>query len=426
MTSKVTVGLLIFLLLLSGGLAYHAYSLGQQIDTLGTQLLTLQREQTSQMETLRDEFTAFSRETLVGMTRLEGKIEENLAKIGTLEGETAQNQAQLEALEDALTSTQAQIDALEAEVRDTAELPRAVIRADKVYEKVSQATVRINNGERTIGSGFIFDNKAHVLTAYHVVEGLDKIYIVFPDGRISLATITGSDLFSDVAVLELEDELAIAPLKLADSAKVRIGEPVAAIGNPFDLTETLTTGIVSQLDRFAEIEYNAQTRWVANLIQFDAAVNPGNSGCPLVNSAGEVIGMVIARIEPYEGDGIYYAVSSNKLKRVAASLIAQGSFDYPWLGLGITDLTPELVQSRGLDTANGVLVQQVVADGPAGAAGVEVDDIIIAIDGVPVRDSAALTSYLGEHKSPGESATLTLKRGDSQLELSLEIGKRPS
>ncbi|HEY82947.1 MAG TPA: PDZ domain-containing protein [Dehalococcoidia bacterium] len=426
MTSKVTVGILIFLVLLSGGLAYYAYSLGQQIDALGTQLLTFQTEQAAQMETLHDEFTALSAETLAGMTRLEDKIDENLARIDTLEGETTQNQAQLEALEDALGSTLAKIDTLEAEVRDTAELPRAVIRADKVYQKVSQATVRISNGERTIGSGFIFDSEAHVLTAYHVVEDLDKIYVVFPDGRISPAAITGSDFFSDVAVLELEEELAVEPLALADSAKVRIGEPVAAIGNPFDLTETLTTGIVSQLDRFAEIEYDAQTRWVANLIQFDAAVNPGNSGCPLVNSAGEVIGMVIARIEPYEGDGIYYAISSNKLKRVSASLIAQGSFDYPWLGLGITDLTPEMVQSRALDTANGVLVQEVVADGPAGAAGVEVDDIIIAIDGVPIRDTATLTSYLGEHKSPGQTATLTLKRGDSELELTLEIGKRPS
>ncbi|GAI50687.1 unnamed protein product, partial [marine sediment metagenome] len=120
---------------------------------------------------------------------------------------------------------------------------------------------------------------------------------------------------------------------------------------------------------------------MANLIQFDAAVNFGNSGCPLLNSEGEVIGMVIARIEPNEGDGIYYAVSSNKLKRVTASLIAQGSFDYPWIGVGIANLTPQMVQTRALETTNGILVGEILAESPASAAGIEVDDIIMAFDG---------------------------------------------
>ncbi|MBA7671794.1 Serine protease Do-like HtrA [subsurface metagenome] len=299
-----------------------------------------------------------------------------------------------------------------------------MIDASEVYQRVSQATVRISNGERTIGSGFIFDNEAHVLTASHVVEDLSQIYVVLPDGRISTATSTGSCLFSDVAVLTLEDELIVEPIMLADSASVRIGEPVAAIGNPLDLTETLTTGIVSQTNRYAEIDYDSQTRWVTNLIQFDAAVNAGNSGCPLVNAEGEVIGVVIARIEPDEGDGIYYAVSSNKVKRVAASLIAQGSFDYPWLGVVITDLTPQIVQTKALETANGVLVTEIAANSPAEAAGIEAEDIIVAIDGVTIRDVATLTSYLGEHKSPGETATITLIRDTTELELSLEIGKR--
>jgi len=133
---------------------------------------------------------------------------------------------------------------------------------------------------------------------------------------------------------------------------------------------------------------------------------------------------VIARIHPIEGDGIYYAVSANKVKRVAKALIAQGSYDYPWIGVGIINLTPQIVQDRALETTNGVLVGNVFSDSPAEAAGIKVDDIIVAIDGIPVRNSADLTSYLGEFKSPGDAATIGLTRGTTQLELSLEVGTR--
>ena len=425
MTNKVIIGILVFLVVLSGGLGYHSYTLSQQINSLGEQMTVWQTEQATQIDRLGGELTTLRGEILTRFGDLKGEIDENLIQIGALQDKIGGNLAKIDALKDRIDGTLAKINTLEGEIRDTTGLSQSVIDANEVYQKVSQATVRISNGERTVGSGFIFDGEAHVLTAHHVVENLAEIYVVLPDGRISTATNTGSCLFSDVAVLTLEDELVVEPLKLADSASVRIGEPAATIGNPFDLTETLTTGIVSQINRYAEIDYDSQTRWVANLIQFDAAVNFGNSGCPLANTEGEVIGMVIARIEPDEGDGIYYAVSSNKIKRVAASLIAQGSFDYPWLGVGIVNLTPQMVQTRDLATANGVLVEKVLAESPAKAAGIKVDDIIVAIDGVALRDVAALTSYLGEYKSPGETATFALIRDATKLELSIEIGKRP-
>lgn len=426
MTNKVVIGILIFLVALSGGLGYHAYTLNQQINLLGEQMVVLQTEQATRIDTLSSELTTLRGEILTRFGDLEGEIDKNLTQIDTLEDEMGENLAQIDTLKDKIDGTSAKVDTLEGEIRDTTGLSKSVIDANKVYQQVSQATVRISNGERTIGSGFIFDNEGHVLTAQHVVENLSEIYVVLPDGRTSTATNTGSCLFSDVAVLTLDDELTVEPLKLANSASVRIGEPVAVIGSPFDLSETLTTGIVSQTNRYVDIEYDSETRWVSNLIQFDAAVNFGNSGCPLVNAEGEIIGMVIARVEPDEGDGIYYAVSSNKIKRVVDSLITQGSFDYPWLGVGIANLTPEMVQTRSLETASGALVQGVIAKSPAEAAGVEVDDIIVAIDGVAIRDVAALTSYLGEFKSPGETATLTLTRDNKELELSLETGKRPS
>ena len=426
MTNKIIIGILIFLVALSGGLGYHAYTLSQQINFLGEQMVVLQMEQATRIDTLSSELTTLRGEILTRFGDLKGEIDKNLTQIDTLENEIGGKLAQIDTLKDRIDGTLAKIDTLESEIKDTIGLSQSVIDANEVYQQVSQATVRISDGERTIGSGFIFDNEAHVLTAQHVVENLSEIYVVLPDGRVSTATNIGSCLFSDVAVLTLDDELIVEPLKLANSARVRIGEPVAVIGNPFDLTETLTTGIVSQTNRYVDIEYNSETRWVSNLIQFDAAVNFGNSGCPLLNAKGEIIGMVIARVEPDEGDGIYYAVSSNKIKRVVDSLITQGSFDYPWLGVGITNLTPEMVQTRSLETARGVLVQGVIAESPAEEAGVEADDIIVAIDGVAIRDVAALTSYLGEFKSPGETTTLTLTRDNVELELSIETGKRPS
>jgi len=206
---------------------------------------------------------------------------------------------------------------------------------------------------------------------------------------------------------------------------VQVGDPVAAIGNPFDLNETLTTGIVSGLNRFGRIEYDARSRWIANLIQFDAAVNFGNSGGMLVNSRGAVIGLVIARINPDEGDGVNWAVSSNKMKKVAAALIANGKDDYPWLGVEITDLTARTVLNRGLPSANGVLIERPGTGSPAEMAGLKAGDVIIAMDGTAVKNVGEFTSYLGENKSPGDKLRLTVVRGSSQIEVTIDIGKRP-
>ena len=259
-----------------------------------------------------------------------------------------------------------------------------------------------------------------------MVENLTNIYVILPDGRASRATITGISEHSDIAVLELDTEVDIAPPLLADSSEIRIGEPVVAIGNPFDLTGTLTAGVVSQVNRFVEIEGGAQSRWIANLIQFDAPANPGNSGCPLMNAKGDVIGLVIARINPSEGDGIYYAVSANKMKRVATSLIEHGFFNYPWLGISMINLTPQLAETKNLDTINGILVTGYPAISPARAAGVTIDDIIVAIDGIKISNAADITAYLGEYKSPDEVATLTVIRNGREIELSVKLGERSS
>ncbi len=425
MMNKIIISILVLLLVLSGGFGYYSYTLSQQLDSLSGQLTALHQEQAAQIGVVSDELTTFRGETTIGFGTLKDEINETLTQIGTLENNLDGTITRIDTMEGEISDTHTKVTTLESEIGSvTDEISKSVMDTSDVYQKVIQATVRISNGEQTIGSGFFLDAGTHVVTAHHVVENLSNIYVVLPDGRVSQATVSGSSQYSDVAVLTLKDKLPVEPPPLADSTKVIIGEPVAAIGNPFDLTETLTAGIVSQTNRLAEIQSGSQTRWIANLIQFDAAVNFGNSGGPLVNSKGEVIGLVIARVNPNEGDGIYYAVSANKVKKVATSLIAQGFFDYPWLGINITNLTPQMAQARELETTNGVVVVNVEADSPAEVAGIQIGDIIVTIDEMAIRNSSDLVSYLGEYKSPNDTATIELIRDTTKLELSIEIGKQ--
>ena len=392
MFNKVIIGILIFVLVLTGVLCAYAFHLGEEIDALGEQLAISQKQQAAEISALRHEMITFRGETLA-------TNRETLARIDTLDDELSGVATELE---------------------------QSLINAGKLYQEVSQGIVRISDGERIVASGFAFDPEGHILTPQHVVEGLDQIDVILPDGRTSPAAIVGTCQHSDIAVLALEQRVPIQALTLADSSTVRVGEPSIVIGNPLELPGTITSGIISQTHRFIEVEYDWKTRWVANLIQFDAAVNFGNSGSPLLNSKGEVIGMVIARVNPKLGEGVYWAICSNKVSRVALSLIERGYFDYPWLGVEneIVDLTTETVQARELETANGALVKKVIADTPAEAAGIKVDDVIVAIDETTVRDVADLTCYLGEYSSPGDEVTLALVRDGAKIELSLEIGKR--
>jgi S1-C subfamily serine protease len=426
MANKIIIGILVLLVILMGGIGYYSYMLNQQLDDLGERLTIFKMEQAAQIDAINNELITLRTETLSGISTLEDRIAETLAEVDTLEKELGTTQNWITRLEDEIGGVASQVDVLEERLTSAVtEFSRSAMDASEVYQKVIRATVRINDGQNTIGSGLILDTEAHVVTAHHVVDGLSQIYVILHDGRILEATDIGHCQVSDIAVLELEDNQAIEPPPLADSSLVKVGEPVVALGSPLGLRDTLTAGIISQINRYAEIQYDSQSRWVSNLLQFDAAVNAGNSGCPLANSSGEIIGVVIARVNPGEGDGIYYAVATNKVKRVATELIAQGSFDYPWVGINITDLTPQMVQDRSLETANGVLVAGVYDDSPAEVAGIEDDDIIISIDDTPVKDSADITSYLGEFKSPGDVATIKLIRGATELEFPIEIGMRP-
>ncbi|MGB2814469.1 MAG: trypsin-like peptidase domain-containing protein [Dehalococcoidales bacterium] len=424
MANRVTIGLLIILLVLAGGFGYYAYTSHQQIDLMRGELNEFQSEYAARAEASHEELLSLKNELQTELASLGAEIGKSIAHTADLESKVGANLDMIDSLENEVGANAASIGTMKQELAETIGPAGSFMNAPDIYREASRAVVRISNGQRTVGSGFVYSPEGHILTAHHVTYQLDEIYAVFPDGRVFQASVVGSCAFSDVAVLELDSVSVFEPPKISDSSAIEIGDPVAAIGSPFDLAESLNTGVVSQVHRFADIEYNDQMRWVSNLIQFDAAVNFGNSGGPLFDSDGGVIGLVIARVEPVEGDGIYYAVSSNKLKRVADSIIANGYFDYPWLGVDISDLTPQQVQDMGLESINGVLVNRVVTDSPADTAGVQVDDIIIAIDGTETENLAMLTSYLGEYTIPGEPATLTVIRGTDTVDLPLEVGQR--
>ena len=424
MVNKITIGLLVLLLFFVGGFGYYTYTFHQQVNMMRVELNTFQNEQAARTEAIQSEIMSLNNELRAGLDNLGAEIDKNIAHSVDLEDKVGASLAVIDTLEQRVSGNLEEIDSLKQELTEAIEIAGPVMNTPQVYQKVNQAVVRINNGQGTAGSGFIYSSEGYVLTAYHVIDQLDEVYVIIPDGRVFLADVVGSCAFSDVAVLKIDAIPGVELPTMSDSSKIKVGDPVAAIGSPFDLAESLSTGIISQMDRFADIEYDGQTRWVANLIQFDAAVNFGNSGGPLFDSDGGVIGLVIARVGPEEGDGIYYAVSSNKVRRVADSIIAQGYFDYPWLGIGISDLTPQQVQDMDLESINGVLVTQIVPDSPAKAAGVQIDDVIIAIDSTEAGNVAGFTSYLGEYKSPGESTTLTVIRDTATIDILLEIGLR--
>jgi len=410
MANKVIIGILVLLLVINAAIGTYAYLLSRDIDTLSRQLADQQEEITAQLGAVSDEVEA-------RFGTVEEGIQSNLAMLDALGNEIAEEAA----------LTESRIAGLEAGISNiTGELTEMgpLLNADVVYQAVSQSVVAVSDGEHTIGSGFIYDNDGHVVTAHHVVDELTTIYVVLPDGRTTPASVVGSCPLSDVAVLALERQFDVMPLTLADSAGTSIGEPVVTIGSPLDEDWTITAGIVSQLGRYEEVGNGTESRWIANLIQFDAPANFGNSGGPLFNVAGEVIGIVIARVGPELGYGIAFAVSSNKVRRVADAIIEQGSFAYPWLGVEVSDITPLMAELIGRESVHGVLVEQVSPGGPADLAGVRSDDIIIAINGATITEVADLVSYLGEYASPGDSAVLTIIRDDTEIELTATLSNR--
>jgi S1-C subfamily serine protease len=319
-----------------------------------------------------------------------------------------------------------------------------------LFQKVEKSVVQITDSseinvfESRLGSGFVYDDNGHIITNHHVVSGGgNRLDVTFPDGIVYRASLIGSDPSADIAVLYVEEapKEKLLPLSLADSSKVRVGERVAAIGNPFGLSGSLSNGIVSGVGRQIPAQ-EEEGFTIPDIIQTDAPINPGNSGGPLLNMRGEVIGINSA-IYSTTGQfaGVGFAIPSNTIAQVMPSLITTGSYQHPWLGVAGRDMTPGIADRLGLDEPRGFLVMDVVAGSPAEKAGIQrgnedtvIDgiliklggDVIIAVDNNTVRKIDDILAYVEMKKSVGDDLKLTILREGQMMEVIATLSARPS
>lgn len=286
------------------------------------------------------------------------------------------------------------------------------------------------------GSGFVYDTQGHIVTNNHVVEGASEIEVVLADGTVLPAEVVGTDAYYDLAVLHVDPaQLPAPPLPLGNAETLRVGQHVLAIGNPFGLDRTLTTGVISALDRTIESESGSL---VGNAIQTDAAINPGNSGGPLLNSRGEVIGVNTAITSPSGGSvGIGFAVPISAVQRVVPDLIAYGRYRHPSLGVQVRELGYE-VRPAADGPQHGLLIVALDASGPAGRAGLQAaetrqqgfrtyfvgGEIILAINGEAALTRDDLTLYLERNTLPGDTVTLTVSNLSGETrEVTVVVGE---
>jgi S1-C subfamily serine protease len=291
--------------------------------------------------------------------------------------------------------------------------------------------------QTALGSGFVYDENGHIVTNNHVVANARIVDITFIDGNRYTANVTGRDVYSDLAVLKIVENFTQAelapPLTLGNSSQLRVGDQVVAIGNPFGLEGSITTGIVSQTGRLLPLEETGFS--VPDAIQTDALINPGNSGGPLLNMKAEVIGVNTAGIFP---GNIGFAVPSNAVQRIVPVLIESGNYTHPWLGMTGGPLTSDIAQREGLErNFKGVIVDTIVKDSPADNAGINGSitnqygerlggDIITAVDGNPVIRMEDLISHLETERSVDQNMTLTIYRDGNILDKQITVGERPS
>jgi len=316
----------------------------------------------------------------------------------------------------------------------------------ELFKKTEQGVVKIETSvadvddRKPVGSGFVYDILGHTITNAHVIENATKVTVTFLDGNQYNAEIIGSDKFTDIAVIKVNEKPRLLnPLDIGDSSVLLVGEQVAAIGNPFGLSGSMTSGIVSQLGRLLFSPDNGFS--IPDVIQTDAAINPGNSGGPLLNMKGEVIGINTAiRSSTGEFTGVGFAVPSNTIKKIVPSLIEEGKYHHPWMGITGIDIDPDLAKIRELGNAKGFLVVTVIDGHPADDAGlqgvsktVEIDgkeypidgDIIISVDGKEVRKINDLLVHLQREKSVGDEMILGVIRDGDLMHLTLTLAERP-
>ena len=331
----------------------------------------------------------------------------------------------------------------------------------KIFNKTENSVVQITsssptsnslvirNGEQipqndvALASGFVYDQDGHIITNNHVITDPNSVEVTFVDGDSYSAKVIGKDPYSDIAVLQITDDgfqKHIPPLKAANSSALQVGEQVIAIGNPFGLSGTLTSGVVSQMGRVLPNDITGYS--ISNIIQTDAAINPGNSGGPLLNNKGELVGMntaIFSNTGVYSGVG--FAIPSNMVQKVASSLLKNGSYEHPYMGISGITLSPEISNVTHMNDTKGILVVDITADSPADKAGLRggdvltsVDgrdirlggDVIVAVDNQSVRAMEDLLSYLEEQKAVGDNIDLSVIRDGKTQHIDMILAARPT
>jgi S1-C subfamily serine protease len=330
----------------------------------------------------------------------------------------------------------------------------------KVQKSVVQVTERDNSNEfgSRLGSGFVYDKDGHIITNSHVVipgsnnnnNNNNELQVSFLDGNVYPADVVGFDEFADMAVIKVKNISSdkLTPLPLANSSSLRIGDTVVAIGNPFGLSGSMTVGIVSGLGRLLPSNENAgnfagpgSSFSIPNIIQTDAAINPGNSGGPLIDTQGRAVGIntaIFSNTGVYSGVG--FAIPSNTISKIATSLVQNGSYHHPYIGIVGLSLSPDLSKQIGLNETKGFLITSITKGSPGDKSGLragsttttyngrDVDvggDIILKIDNREVSKIDDILAYLETEKQVGDKVHLTILRDNAIRELDLTLGERP-
>jgi S1-C subfamily serine protease len=298
-----------------------------------------------------------------------------------------------------------------------------------IYASVRESVVLVQgttNDGGVQGSGFVYQssNRMVVITNYHVVQGTSSLSVTFSNGNGYSAETLGTDPYADLAVLSVDAPTGeFKPIEVVSSSTLRVGEPVIAIGNPYGLVGSLTTGVVSALGRSIMEEDFASGYSIANIIQTSTPINPGNSGGPLLNAVGNVIGITTAIVS--ESQGLGFAVPSNTILKEISSLITTGTYEgHSYLGVSGQDMSYSLAQQMGASVTYGWRIATVTSGGPSDGI-LNTGDIIIALNDNTIRSNDDLASYLEEKTLPGQRLVVTVVRGSSTTDVNVILGKRP-
>jgi S1-C subfamily serine protease len=316
-----------------------------------------------------------------------------------------------------------------------------------IFEKAEPGVVRVNtqrnqtvNDVGGVGSGFVFDKRGHIITNAHVIDDSTKTVVTFLDGRSYNAEIIGIDEYTDIGVIKVNADLKLLqPLSLGDSSNLKVGEPITAIGNPFGLSGSMTSGIISQMGRLLP---SGSGYSIPDVIQTDAAINPGNSGGPLLNMRGDIVGINTA-IQSTTGEftGVGFAIPSQTVAKIVPTLISEGEYNHPWIGISGRDIDPDMAKVLGVKDAVGFLIITVVEDSPASDAGligsdktIKIEnreysvggDIILAVDGIDVRKIDDILIHLQRVKTVGDDMDLEILRDGRTTNVTIILQERPN